>query len=85
MTSWAQARDFDCLSRAYFIVRLLESSLIHMTTPPYSLRWTNRSFRQPLLLCGGMLIVGNLLYGLVSEVGQHFFTHSTTLLQFYVH
>ncbi|CAN0408862.1 unnamed protein product [Ascophyllum nodosum] len=26
--------------------------------------WTNRSFRQPLLLCSVMLIIGNLLYGL---------------------
>lgn len=44
-----------------------------METPSHSLRWTNRSFKQPLLLCGGMLTVGNLLYGLVSQVGNIFY------------
>lgn len=31
-------------------------------------RWTNTSFRGPLLLCSVLLIVGNFLYGLVSMV-----------------
>lgn len=33
-------------------------------------RWTNTSFRGPLLLCSVLLIVGNFLYGLVSECMQ---------------
>ena len=29
--------------------------------------WTNTSFREPLIFSGGMLLVGNLLYGLALE------------------
>ena len=32
----------------------------------FCFRWTNTSFRGPLLLCSVINVVGNLLYGLVS-------------------